>query len=73
MFLQETHSDPGLGQVIEAELGGKCYFSHGDRNSRGVCILFHPSLKIKIVDERLCSDGRFIARICHLKLKNCVG
>lgn len=60
MFLQETHSDPGLGQVIEAEWGGKCYFSHGDRNSRGVCILFHPSLKIKIVDERLCSEGRFI-------------
>ena len=60
VLLQETHSDPRLGQVIENEWGGKCYFSHGDRNSRGVCILFHPSLKLEIVDERSCSDGRFV-------------
>ena len=35
VFLQETHSDDQLGQVIENEWGGNCYFAHGDRNSRG--------------------------------------
>ena len=60
VVLQETHSDSKLGQVIENEWGGKFFFSHGGRNSKGVAILFHPSLKLEIVNECSCPDGRFI-------------
>ena len=60
VFLQETHSDSHLGQIIEKEWGGKCYFSHGDRNSRGVAVLLNPSLKFEVVNVRLCTEGRFV-------------
>ena len=42
IFLQETHSDHQLVDIICNEWGAKCYFAHGDNKSRGVAIFFTP-------------------------------
>ena len=38
--LQETHFIEDIEKDIYSEWGGKCYFSHGKSNSKGVAILF---------------------------------
>ncbi|CAC5379210.1 unnamed protein product [Mytilus coruscus] len=60
IFLQETHSIELYETIWKREWGGDIYFSHGEKNSRGVAILFNSStdyiLKEKIADE----NGRYL-------------
>lgn len=44
-FLKETYSETGDELFWKNEWGGEIYFSHGTRHSRGVCILFDPSIE----------------------------
>ena len=46
IFLQETYSDPSLEDVWRAEWGGEILFAHGFKPSKGVMILFKPSLNV---------------------------
>ena len=46
-FLQVTYSDVSLEDFWRAEWGGEIFFSHGSQHSRGVMILFRPSLCLK--------------------------
>ena len=38
IFLQETHSIESYETIWKKEWGGDIYFSHGEKNSRGVVI-----------------------------------
>ena len=38
-LLQETHSTPKKEKIWRNEWGGSIFFSHGETNSKGVCIL----------------------------------
>ena len=51
MFLQE---------VWRAEWGGEILFAHGFKHSKGVIILFKPSLFVDIMEITLHKNGRFL-------------
>ena len=58
--IQETHSSFSDEKYWENEWGGKIFFSHGDTNSRGVCILLKPNLNYKIIKLDTHPSGRYI-------------
>lgn len=60
IFLQETYSDPGLEEVWRAEWGGKILFAHGSKHSKGVMILFKPSLSVVVMKTTVDENGRFL-------------
>ena len=60
IFLHETYSDPSLEDVWRAEWGGEILFAHGFKHSKGVMILFKPSLKVDILEITVDKNGRFI-------------
>ena len=60
IFLQETYSDPSLEDVWRAEWGGEVLFAHGSKDSKGVMILFKPSLNVDILEITVDKNGRFL-------------
>ena len=42
------------------EKGGKIYFNHGSKHSKGVAILFDPKLTVSVKKEIKSDDGRII-------------
>lgn len=60
VVLQETHSTQSDECFWKNEWGGSILFSHGTSDSCGVCILFHPSLKLEIEHSYFHNVGRFI-------------
>ena len=60
MFLQETHSTIECAQFLEAEWGGKAFFSHGSSNSKRVMILVNPNLELKVDKCITNKNGRYI-------------
>ena len=69
-FLQETHSDHKNALYWQNEWGGKAVFSHGNTASRGVCILFKPTLSFEIIKANIHDSGRYI--ILDLKFNDCI-
>ena len=59
-MLQETHSSISKKGIWRSQWGGEVLFSHGESNSRGVCILF--SNKCKYTVHKVITDaiGRYI-------------
>ena len=49
-FLQETYSSKAQENIWSAEWGGKIYFIHGSKHSKGVAILCDP--KLSYCEER---------------------
>ena len=68
VFLQETHSDSAIENIWQREWGGQALFAHGDTRSRGVAILFNPSVKVDIVRTVRCDNGRFIISLVNLNM-----
>ena len=60
IFLQETYSDASLENFWRAEWGGDIFFAHGSKHSRGVMVLFRPSLSIEVTNVTADKNGRFI-------------
>ena len=66
IFLQETHSIKlkhkieGLWNKQFGSGKGSTKFSHGKSDARGVLIAFHKSLKYKIIEKHIDSNGRFV-------------
>lgn len=58
VFLQETYSSNDQEKIWSNEWGGKIYFNHGSKHSRGVAILFNPKLHVTIDNEIKSKDGR---------------
>ena len=60
VLLQETHSSIAEEQTWAQEWGGEIIFSHGSRDSRGVCILFKKGLDVTVNSKIIDSEGRCI-------------
>ena len=60
IFLQETYSDPSIEDVWRAEWGGEILFAHGSKHSKGVIILFQPSLNVDVLKTTTDKNGRFL-------------
>jgi len=69
IFLQEVHISCGK-QIREwgQQFGGQCCWSLGSPHSRGVGILFHPKLKVKILFFKHDQEGRFI--LAHIEFES---
>ena len=67
-FLQETHSDEFLMEKWRKYWKGELYCAHGNTNSKGVAILFHPSLAVEVLDTIEDKNGRYL--IMRVKLKD---
>lgn len=65
LCLQETFSDPTDEKYWRSEWGSKILFSHGERNSKGVAILFSHEIDVEILDVSKDCQGRFL--ICTIK------
>lgn len=59
-FLQETYSSAGLEDFWLAEWGGDIFFAHGSKHSRGVMILFRPSLCKEVLNVFADKNDRFL-------------
>ena len=59
-FLQETHSATESENLWSAEWGGKIYFNHGSKHSRGTGILFDCNQQIKVNKDISSNDGRIL-------------
>lgn len=66
VLLQETHSCIGDEKSWIREWGNCIYFSHGDRDSRGVAILCPSNIDVKI--EKVADDCDYDGRLLLLKL-----
>ena len=69
IFLQETHAVPNDEMKWSNEWGRKCYFSNGDRLSRGVAIMFRLGLKVDVKNETSSSNGRHL--ILEIEINGC--
>ena len=58
VFLQETHSTASDENTWPEELGGNIYFSHGETNAKGVCIMIKNTHIIHNV--HFDTSGRYI-------------
>ena len=70
IFLQETYSDPSLEDVWRAEWGGEILFAHGSKHSKGVMILFKPSLNVDILEITVDKNGRFLVANININQDN---
>ena len=69
-MLQETYSDPSLEDVWRAEWGGEILFAHGSKHSKGVMILFKPSLNVDILEITVDKNGRFLVANININQDN---
>ena len=59
-ILQETHSTPESERRWKNEWGGEIIFSHGENNTRGVCIMLKNNFN-HIIHESVCDEeGRYV-------------
>ena len=58
--LQETHSLAGDESFWKSQWGGQARFCSFQSRSKGVAILFNPSLKVKICSSLMDDNGRVI-------------
>ena len=59
VMLQETHSAVDSESIWSNLTGGRCFFSHGDTNSRGVSIILLDD-EISVKDVKLDTEGRYL-------------
>ena len=60
ILLQETHLVNEDELFFKTLWGGQVFYSHGERNARGVATLIARDAKVKIVDVSCDSQGRMI-------------
>ena len=65
-FLQETHSSIQLLDTWRGYWKGEIYCAHGDKNKRGVAILFHQGIQHEVVELIEDAEGRFL--IINIKI-----
>ena len=54
------HGYPSLEDVWRADWGGEILFAHGFKHSKGVMILFKPSLNVDFLEISVDNNGRFL-------------
>jgi exonuclease III len=58
ILMQETHSIASDENVWREEWGGDVYFSHGDRDSKGVMTLVNKQSNLKVLECKRDDSGR---------------
>ena len=58
--LQDCHFTPDMKNRIYSEWDGECYFSFGQSNSRGICVLFKKNLPITVNKIENDSLGNYL-------------
>ena len=66
-FLQETYSELNDEKIWQNEWGGKMYFSHGSRHSKGTCILIDPSTNCNVDYSFSNTTGRIVLITVNIK------
>ena len=61
VLIQESHSNKVSQKIWRNEWRGKVFFSHGDSNARGVCILLRGGLNAKVLEVKEISVGRILS------------
>ena len=69
-FLQETHSFETNENKWKNEWPGNIMFSHGESNSKGVCILIPPDIDYDVQDKITDNEGRLL--ILKIKINNSI-
>ena len=59
-MLQETHSSSSVEKVWTAEWGSEIIYSHGQPNSKGVCVMFKKNLNVKVLSIKKDTKGRLL-------------
>ena len=80
-FLQETFSELKDETIWQNEWGGKMYFSHGSRHSKGTCILIDPLIIYNVQYFYSDNSGRIVlitvstnAQLLYMQMiVNCLG
>ena len=54
------HGYPSLEDVWRADWGGEILFAHGFKHSKGVMILFKPSLNVDFLEISVDKNERFL-------------
>ena len=68
IFLQETHSERSDQNLWTTQFGcEKIFYSHGQRNARGVLIGVRKNLDFKLEDIRPDDEGRFLILKCIIQ------
>ena len=67
IFLQECYCSPEIEQKWRMEWDGQIIFSHGSKHSKGVMVMFRKNLDVKLLDQKIDLNGRYI--ICKLELQ----
>ena len=68
IFLQQTHSERSDKNSWTTQFGcGTIFFSHGQRNARGVLIGFRKNLDFKVEDIHSDDEGRFLILKCIIQ------
>ena len=73
-FLQETYPQLEDEKIWQNVWGGKIYFSHGTRHSKGTCILIDPSINYNVHYSFSNNSGRIVlitVNINGLKVSFC--
>ena len=65
VILQETHSTKQVESQWRMEWGGRIFFSHGENNSRGVCICIKKDCSLTIDNVYSDTEGRLIILDIH--------
>ena len=74
IFFQETHTTSESEYAWRQEWPGLSFFSHGTHNSKGICILIHKSVPLRLHNSKIDADGRYVildAEINGLRLTLC--
>ena len=60
MFLQETYSTGKDENLWQSEWGGKTFWSHGSKHSRGVSVLIRRGFDLDVIDIIVDANGRYL-------------
>ena len=60
IFTQETYCSSEIEKLWSAEWGGKMFFCHGSKHSKGTVIMLNPSLDAEIIECTMGEKGRII-------------
>ena len=64
IFIQESHSCKSKEWIWHSQWGGKIIFEHSLTNARGIAILIHRELDVKIIHTIKDPKDRWILRLC---------
>ena len=66
LCIQETHSSVQDENLWTSEWGGQAYYSHGEKNARGVAVFIKKGYQVKVEEVLPGADGRSLSCILEV-------